>query len=1021
MINISSKLKDLKMFTVNKPKFRFNLILMDEGEYYFDDYSASYYPPAETDEESFQKKVKGRILVCSNSIFFEPDDVKQPILKFPFKEVTNIDQLIYQLNVGAPSVIGGLGGSGGFSQQQQQQQRSTRSINLPTNTLASLARTEIFFIQTNQVVEMKENNVNAPYKFIKVTRANFRFSLNYVNLDAILMNMRDLLTYSKQDRQDHDRLIKSLIEERENRLQLDYSLLVDMNERNMLEMKCCKISPLVENPGRFLVTNSRIYFQPMNNIEAQRINHFNLDSIIKILKRRHSLREIGLEIFFDDESSLFFTFKNMQSRNQVYNLLNSECKNIPHNNEQKNYLLRWQNGILSNYEYLLYLNNLAGRTYNDLTQYPVFPWVISDYTSQTLDLANTAIYRDLSKPIGALNPTRLSMFQERYHQIPDPQPKFLYGTHYSAPAYVLYYLVRQAPEYMLRLQNGRFDSPNRMFHSLEETWNSVYNSTSDVKELIPEFYEPGDRGEFLLNRESLELGVRQDGKVLGDIILPPWASSPEQFIITMREALESEYVSQNLHNWIDLIFGFKQLGDESVKANNVFYHLTYEGSVDIESITDPFERQGLEAQINEFGQTPRQLFKTPHPQRLPLALRNHNLSASSTNAIIDQANLSFNVDDSGGFNSSGSTANSLAMSSNSNFSTSSNNSNYNSDNNIPALQRSMSGLSFNNSNNNSSNMNKSQSNSSTTLRSWGSIANLQLKNSFKNHKDKVTSLYLSENSDIIYSVSQDASLKIYSSKEKKQVRSLNLCELALSSCQLSGDEKHIVIGSWDNNIYIYSVDNGSIQETLCAHDDAISCLKLNNDVLVSGSWDSTIKVWKVMPSSVGINIGNIPIADFIESESEIRSVDISPNGLMCIAGSEDGTLFTYDLRSLSLISKQRIYSDAISCVKFTPDGLRIIASSTDGSIKMIGIEGSEIFNGSIDDQINCFDTDGISMVVGCENGLRLWSLSSGNEIKDLSSVNSDSVQSINVSFNSNGKVTLLTGAGSGTIHLWETN
>lgn len=37
---------------------------------------------------------------------------------------------------------------------------------------------------------------------------------------------------------------------------------------------------------------------------------------------------------------------------------------------------------MSNFEYLMHLNTLAGRTYNDYMQYPVFPWVLADYTSQ---------------------------------------------------------------------------------------------------------------------------------------------------------------------------------------------------------------------------------------------------------------------------------------------------------------------------------------------------------------------------------------------------------------------------------------------------------------------------------------------------------------------------------------------------------------------------------------------------------------------------------------------------------------
>ena len=34
------------------------------------------------------------------------------------------------------------------------------------------------------------------------------------------------------------------------------------------------------------------------------------------------------------------------------------------------------------------LNVLAGRTYNDLNQYPVFPWILADYTSDALDLTD---------------------------------------------------------------------------------------------------------------------------------------------------------------------------------------------------------------------------------------------------------------------------------------------------------------------------------------------------------------------------------------------------------------------------------------------------------------------------------------------------------------------------------------------------------------------------------------------------------------------------------------------------------
>ena len=70
---------------------------------------------------------------------------------------------------------------------------------------------------------------------------------------------------------------------------------------------------------------------------------------------------------------------------------------------------QWRRREISNFEYLMYLNTLAGRSYNDLTQYPVFPWVISDYTSETLDLNAPSSFRDLSKPVGALDAKRFEV------------------------------------------------------------------------------------------------------------------------------------------------------------------------------------------------------------------------------------------------------------------------------------------------------------------------------------------------------------------------------------------------------------------------------------------------------------------------------------------------------------------------------------------------------------------------------------------------------------------------------------
>jgi hypothetical protein len=108
---------------------------------------------------------------------------------------------------------------------------------------------------------------------------------------------------------------------------------------------------------------------------------------------------------------------------------------------------KWSAGEMSNFDYLMRLNTLAGRSYADLSQYPIFPWVLSDWTSETINLGDPGLFRDLSKPIGALEPKRLDAFRERYRSLQEEEglAPFFYGTHYSTASIVMWYLVRLEP------------------------------------------------------------------------------------------------------------------------------------------------------------------------------------------------------------------------------------------------------------------------------------------------------------------------------------------------------------------------------------------------------------------------------------------------------------------------------------------------------------------------------------------------------------------------------------------------
>lgn len=190
------------------------------------------------------------------------------------------------------------------------------------------------------------------------------------------------------------------------------------------------------------------------------------------------------------------------------------------------------------------------------------------------DLTDRANFRDLSKPIGALNETRLSELIDRFETFADPSiPPFMYGSHYSTSAgVVLHFLLRLHPFSTLHrhLQSGHFDVADRLFSSVQRTWEMCTGrSAAEVKELTPEFYcNPS----FLRNTNELKLGTMQEGEVVGDVTLPPWAGgSAEKFVEVMRMALESDICSEMLGDWIDLIFGCKQQGKQAIEAHNGKY------------------------------------------------------------------------------------------------------------------------------------------------------------------------------------------------------------------------------------------------------------------------------------------------------------------------------------------------------------------------------------------------------------------------------------------------------------------
>ena len=476
----------------------------------------------------------------------------------------------------------------------------------------------------------------------------------------------------------HEFIKRDLIKDRDNEKLFFYRHFFERDIKNEKEFECELITNRFLYFGKFLIHKDYIYFKTAedprdknpkikNNIFSKYIFSIKdnenkplrdkeillfIKDIKEIIRKRILLMDQAFEIFNFSGKSFFFNFFQKKTCDEICGMLKEMCQckiEEGYKERIKSIIGSFKKGEISNYEYLLYLNKLSTRTYNDLSQYPIFPWIVKDIAhfinednpqdSVQDDEEKTDekdILRDMNYPISMQNEEkRLNEIQKYKEDIKTNKHSAHCGTHYSTSSYIFYYLMRNNPycNNLIRLQNYKQENPNRMFLSFKDT-QKILKTSSDNRELIPDLFCYID---YLCNVNCAFFGFRNNNILVDDFNISERFDDDKEkcynfitkfvkYLYMLKKKLNDKETSKGVSQWVDIIFGKKQYPtNEEEKRNscNIFGKLTYEQFINLDNklkkYIDKFNKDKsleeklvtkIQNRINiiiNFGMCPRQI------------------------------------------------------------------------------------------------------------------------------------------------------------------------------------------------------------------------------------------------------------------------------------------------------------------------------------------------------------------------------------------------------------------------------
>lgn len=838
---------------------------------------------------------------------------------------------------------------------------STNSISSSTNIDPKSEEKELIKIDDHNLIESSKN--------IK----QFRDSSFLDNLHVLKSNFINLIPINPS------KIIKPLESFKCEHIKLNEVIFGNLNIHNEFISFSSEIDKNLYNP---LDPSSKLYnetieyiFSSLNNEIVYRKKEFKIffKDISEILIRRFLYMWQGVEIFLKNGKSYLFNLFKTRKAEQFFkvilgnsDLINRQILNLNKilnginvvNNckkyfKDKEFTKKWLNNELTNFEYILLLNKYSGRSYQDVNQYPVFPWIIKNYLDPKFNINDKNILRCFNYPVSIQNEEKRLLALKKFDDETLDNFKVHFRCHYSTSAFNSFYLMRINPftNNMLKLQSDKFENPNRMFNSFRETWD-ILEKYNDNRELTPEFFF---LPEIFLNLNLNNFGIRADISRIDKFILPPWSQSALEFIKKHKSFLEHKIVSENIHHWIDLIFGYNQL-IKTKDSLNVYPKYTYEQEVNLEKKIEKCFKRGEDENnilfkirnkislILNFGQTPHKILEEKHPKKEFLVKESKSDIYTIVSDMVWSKTL-FLKDFNKGIRFFSSSKSFIYV--------------LTGDREIELIDK-----------------NKFERKSKIRLKNFLNLNSFSIKD--EQNSNNMSSLSTSKN---MRKTSEGMTKKLPIYREKYTLIEIKDCKYFLSC-------RHI-----DKSIKIYytenSSPNGNLKEILCNNLVCTIAKHPDEKLFYTGEDSGRLTKWSIEYGKNDILLSIKPIKSFIAHEDAITAMLVNEKFNIFITGGEDGYVMIRNLYDLELLVCFKIeYQNSCKENKFkniyeiennkktinfaSQGNKKQIIQSNYKTFKIVDIIFNEFSSGLI--YVTIFDNDKFILIGYTLNGLKFCQL-----------------------------------------------